>query len=383
MTDIPDIPRNTARPEEEHRYPCEQCGAQLRFAPGTEEVTCTHCGHQQAIPLGEADPAEATREHDFTAMLANLVAGAEYEETRVTACPSCGAQVEVHEATQATACPFCDTPVVTDTGSHRHIKPAALIPFQLDEKAARDAMTAWLGRLWFAPNGLQDYARKGRAMAGIYVPYWTFDAQTETDYRGQRGDDYYESRTVTRNGKTETERVRKTRWRNVRGHVARFFDDVLVLASKSLPKAHTDALEPWNLTRLTPYQPQFLSGFRAEGYQIGLEEGFGLARGIMDRVIDGDIRGDIGGDHQRITWKDTDVRDVTFKHVLLPVWMAAYKFNGRTFRFVVNGQTGKVRGERPWSWVKITIAVIVALIVAGGIAYGLSLMEGGEVSLGY
>jgi len=361
MTDFPDIPRPPDAAE--HRYPCEQCGADLHFAPGTTVVTCSHCGHVQTIDADGVDPGTAHREIDFAATVANLAGAAEYEDTRTTTCPNCGALIEFPEAVQATRCPFCDTAVVTDTGTHRQIKPGGLIPFQIDERTARKAMTDWLGRLWFAPNGLKEYARKGRAMTGIYVPYWTFDAQTETDYRGQRGDDYYETQTVMRNGKRETRQVRKTRWSHRRGRVARFFDDVLVLASRSLPRSHTDALEPWNLNALVTYQPQYLSGFSAEGYQIELEEGMREARAIMERVIDGDIRRDIGGDRQRIDWKDTAISEVTFKHVLLPVWTAAYRYNNRAYRFVVNAQTGKVKGERPWSWIKITIAAVLLLIV--------------------
>lgn len=362
MTDSPDIsPR--AENQTEHRYPCEQCGADLHFAPGSTEVTCAHCGHVQTIDTSGIDEGLAFEEIDYAAAAANLARDVEYEETRTTSCPNCGAMVEFPEAVQATRCPFCDTAVVTDTGTHRQIKPAGLIPFQIDERSAREAMTKWLGRLWFAPNGLKDYARKGRAMTGIYVPFWTFDAQTETDYRGQRGDDYYETQTVTRNGKQETRQVRKTRWSRRSGRVARFFDDVLVLASRSLPRRHTDALEPWNLQALVTYQPQYLSGFSAEGYQIGLEDGMQEARNIMGRIIDDDIRKDIGGDHQRIDWKDTTISDVTFKHVLLPVWTAAYRYRDRPYRFVVNAQTGKVSGERPWSWIKITFAVILLLIL--------------------
>ena len=167
------------------------------------------------------------------------------------------------------------------------------------------------------------------------------------------------------------------RWRSVSGRVARFFDDVLVLASRTLPKRYTDALEPWDLSALEPYRPEFLAGFRAEGYQVELEDGFTEARAHMDNVIARDVRFDIGGDRQRIHDIDTTVRDVTFKHILLPVWLAAYKYRGETYRFVVNGRTGRVQGERPWSAWKIAIAVVLGLIVAGGIGYVIAISEGG------
>ncbi len=154
--------------------------------------------------------------------------------------------------------------------------------------------------------------------------------------------------------------------------MARWFDDVLVLASRSLPKRYTDALQPWDLSTLEPYRPEYLAGFRAEGYTVELPDGYDEARTHMDRVILRDVKFDIGGDRQRVHSVNTAVSDVTFKHVLLPVWLAAYKYRGKTYRFVVNGQSGKVQGgERPpWSAWKIAIAVILGgLIVAAGIGY--------------
>jgi ribosomal protein S27E len=362
----------------DYRFPCENCGAQLAFAPGQTQLTCPYCGHVQAIPEGEAeDVSEALTEHDYRDMIARLEEAAPVEETRVLACPNCGAQTEFPEGTEAAICPFCATPLVAaNAGTHRHIRPAALIPFALAEEEARSAMSQWLGSLWFAPNGLQEYARKGRRLDGIYVPYWTFDAQTETAYRGQRGDAYYTTQTVIRNGKRQTMRVRKIRWRSVRGRVERFFNDVLVLASHSLPKSHTDALEPWDLAALAPYRPDYLAGFKAEGYQVQLDAAFAEAQQVMAQQIERDIRADIGGDEQRITTRDTEVSDVTFKHVLLPVWMAAYRYGGRSFRFVVNGQTGRVQGERPYSKWKIAFAVILGLIAALALAYVYAMTEG-------
>jgi len=354
-------------PPAEHRFPCVQCGADLRFDPAAGQLVCDHCGHTE--PVETARHTGAIRELDFRAALHAQLPEAEIEEVRVLKCPNCGAQVEVDADTHAGECPFCATPVVTDTGTHRHIKPKGLLPFALNERDARDAMTRWLGKLWFAPNGLQDYARKGRRMQGIYVPYWTFDADTETDYRGERGTVYYVTRTVTRNGKTQTVREPRIRWSPASGHVARFFDDVLVLATRSLPKRYTDALEPWDLAALEPYTPEYLAGFRAEGYTVELDEGYNEARHHMDRVIERDVKFDIGGDRQRIHHLDTLISDVTFKHILLPVWLAAYKYRGKTYRFVVNGRTGRVQGERPWSAWKIAIAVVLGAIVAAGVGY--------------
>jgi len=253
------------------------------------------------------------------------------------------------------------------------IKPQGVVPFDLTEDQARSAMVKWMGSLWFAPSKLLEYARKGRAMNGIYVPFWTFDAATRSRYTGQRGEHYTESRTVTVNvnGRPEqrTEQVTKTRWYPASGRVARDFDDVLVMAATSLPKHLGDGLQPWKLQALQPFAPDFLAGFQAEGYTVPLARGHEEAQAIMRGVIEQDVRRDIGGDVQQISTLDTDHSDETFRHILLPVWMAAYKYNGRTYRFLVNGQTGEVQGERPWSVWKITFAVLVVAILVGGALY--------------
>ncbi len=352
----------------EYRFPCNTCGADLRFAPDQGELVCDFCGNVQEIG-SDFFPVTPINELDYRTALDASLPDMEIEEIRVVTCPNCGAQFEFDTATHAAECPFCATPIVTDTGVQRQIKPRGLLPFSLSERDGRKAMTNWLGGLWFAPNGLQKYARKGRRLEGIYVPYWTYDADTKSNYRGQRGTVYYETRTVRRSGKTVRQRVQKVRWRSKSGRVARWFDDVLVLGSKSLPKKFTDALQPWDLAALEPYQPEYLAGFRAEGYTVEIAEGFREARKQMDQVIRRDVKFNIGGDRQRIHDIQTDISNVTFKHVLLPVWLAAYKYRGRTYRFVVNGHTGRVQGERPWSVWKILFAVIVVAIIAAGIGY--------------
>lgn len=388
----------------EYRYPCEKCGASLQFQPGQEALSCAYCGHQQRI--GESSdapqspptipPPDAALQWDAGHKSPELVelpleqglkldADSSFtEDIRTLSCPNCGAQIGMNSDLHSSACPFCATPVVTDTGTTRRIKPQGVLPFVLSEKQAHTAMENWLGRLWFAPNGLLNYARKGQKMTGVYSPFWTFDADTRSEYSGMRGDAYYVSVPYTRrvNGRTEhgTRQERRIRWRSVSGRVARRFNDVLVLASTSLPRKYADGLKPWDLAALATYRPEYLSGFSAEGYTVALDQGHQIGRQEMARVIMNDAQRDIGGDEQRVNQIRTDYNAETFKHVLLPVWTAAYKYNGKSYRFVVNGQSGRVQGERPWSAIKITLAVIAALVALAGILYLSGVMDDSALS---
>jgi len=362
-------------PLESERFPCARCGAQLRFRPGAAALVCDHCGFENEIAPSAPGPwgGETLREMDYEDAIADRLGAEDEEEIRTAHCEACGADVEFDPSTHAAECPFCASPLVTDTGASRHIKPKGVAPFQLNEGEARSAMRRWLGQLWFAPSELKDYARAGRPMQGVYVPYWTFDADTQTAYSGMRGDVYYVTQyvTVMQDGKPHrvARQVPQIRWSPRSGRVRRWFDDVLVLASRALPKRYTDRLAPWDLAALQPYRPDYLAGFRAEAYTVRLEEGFAEARQIMDRVIERDVRFDIGGDRQQIHQMRTQIADVTFKHILLPVWLAAYKYRGQTYRFVVNGQTGAVEGERPYSTWKIAVAVVAGLLAAAAVGY--------------
>lgn len=345
----------------------------MRFSPGQGDLACDHCGYHEPLTTQRKTPAPIP-EIAFRAGIEASLPEAETETRHLSRCPNCGAEIEFDPAVHATECPFCATPVVADTGPSRRIKPAAVAPFVVTEPLAHLALTKWLGSRWFAPSGLMGFASGGRAMTGIYLPFWTFDAKTASRYSGRRGTVYYVAQAVQvrdQNGniRTEMRQIPQISWAPAAGQVRRFFDDVLVLASKSLPQAYAEALMPWDLTQLEPYKPEFLAGFRSETYTVSLDEGMADARSYMDRMIERDVRFDIGGDRQEIATIETEVSEPTFKHVLLPVWAAAYRFRGKSYRFVVNGQTGKVEGERPWSWVKIAFAVLLFCAVAGGVGY--------------
>ncbi|MEM1383736.1 MAG: primosomal protein N' (replication factor Y) - superfamily II helicase [Pseudomonadota bacterium] len=358
--------------------PCSNCGAQLTYSPGAGSLACPFCGAENELPAAaETLGAEDIRELDYHRAVADLLDRQDIEETAALACPGCGAEVTFGPETVADECPFCATSLAKDMARpHRHPKPQGVLPFAQTEREARERMKTWLGGLWFAPSGLSRFAEAGRPIAGLYLPHYTYDANGTAEYRGQRGDAYYvtRTRTVVVDGKQrqETYRERRIRWRPVSGRVRRAFDDVLVPASDTIGPVG-DRIEAggrsWDLAGLMPYRTDYLAGFRAEAPSLELKDGFERARGTMDAILERDVRFDIGGDAQRIDRMRSDYREITFKHILLPVWLAAYRYRNRPYRVVINGRTGSVSGERPYSAWKIAIAVVLGVLVAAAVAY--------------
>lgn len=367
------------------QFPCGQCGALLVYAPGTEFLECAYCKHKEPVP----PPLTQIRELDFRSALNELIAARRtevvHQSIQVTNCDACGASFEFEKDIHSGACPYCGHAIVLETGAEKLLKPQSLLPFRITETQAKQHFHRWVKNLWFAPNGIKKYARDDNRLAGVYLPYWTYDSHTDTNYVGERGDAYQVPQKVVQviDGKrvVRTVMVTKIRWTPVRGMVARIFDDVLVGASRSLPRQITDHLQPWDLSNLVPYQEQYLSGFGSQAYQVELDDGFEYARETMNSIIRGDIARDIGGDAQRIHRFDTRHSDTTFKHILLPIWTAGFRFKDRAFHFVVNGRTGKVRGDRPYSPWKIGFAIVIAIILIAGAAYAFDYYSQYQLSL--
>ncbi len=360
-------------PMSERFFPCSSCGAKLTFTPGTDSLTCGHCGTVNAIPeaTGELKVA-AVEELDYHSFLNNLAEQQETVDRVEVICESCAAHTQLPDHHTSGKCGFCGSPIVAQGKSVKLIRPRGLLPFGIDRKKASATYETWLASLWFAPSDLKKAAFLDQSLQGIYLPYWTYDADATTDYTGQRGVDYWvtETYSVTVNGRsqTRTRQVRKTRWYPASGRVFDSFDDILVPATKSLAENRLESLEPWDLGSIAPYDDAYLAGFTAESYSVSLDDGFGRATVRMQPTIDRSICRDIGGDHQIISSKDSRYSDITFKHLLLPVWITAYRYNKRVFRIIINARTGEISGERPWSFWKIFFTVLAGLAVAGGIA---------------
>ena len=346
---------------------CPSCGAQTAYRPGTTVLRCGSCGAEQQI-----DAEHLTiREHSYDewqakhgrAQVAALTAPVELR------CRNCGAQTESTDV--SSACGFCGGSLVATQVPEGVVQPEAVVPFKVDRDAARAHFQQWVGSRRFAPNSLKKVGST-EGLKGTYIPHWTFDAQTSTDYAGQRGDYYYVTRTRTvSDGKggtrTETYQQRHTRWSDRSGRVSRSFDDVLVVASHHVEREKLEKMGPWQLAEARPYQDEYVTGYSALRYDVTPAAGAKEARDVMRGVIHGDVEHDIGGDEQRVSDMDVTYAEAMFKLVLMPLWIAGYVHAGKTFQVLVNANTGKVVGDRPYSPVKIALAVLAALVVVGAI----------------
>lgn len=342
--------------------PCDGCGADLRFAPGIQNLECPYCGRQVVI----ATVDHAIEELDFKTFLAQAEERSESLEVLTVTCRSCNAETTLDDNVTASLCPFCGTALVAQAHSKRLIQPQSILPFAIDQRRAHQLLRAWINGRWFAPNKLKKFARD-HGLDGVYTPYWTYDCASTGRYRGQRGEHYYvDVPTTTTNAQGKrvsgTRRVRKTRWYPAAGTVYNRFDDVIVVGSQSLPKKYVDALTPWDVENLVPFDKAYLTGFRVESYNVGLQDGFVDAQHKMEPTIRHTVQRDIGGDEQRIQSLDVSYADITFKHTLLPLWICAYRFRNEVFRVLINARTGEVQGERPWSWIKIVFTILAILL---------------------
>lgn len=352
-----------------NRYACPQCGGEMLYDAQTTGLKCQYCNFQQSLQAAQGAQtglANAPREIPLAEGMSRAVRGLGTPVTTFE-CKECGARVNVPPNEQTAACTYCASNfVVAIPEDPSLIRPESLIAFSIEKKTASDSFRTWLKGLWFRPSNLHKMAQLDQII-GVYVPYWTFDAAAQSQWSAERGHYYYteEQYTENENGKqvVRTRRVQHTRWEPARGHRNDRYDDMLVCGSKGLPREHADRFATFATNKLVPYDPRYLAGWRAESYAVDLMAAWPLAEGRMRATQEQRCGGDVGGDTHRSLSVNTQLGQQTFKHVLLPVWIAAYRYNGKPFRFLVNGQTGEVVGEAPWSWVKITLAVLFVLAI--------------------
>ncbi len=355
--------KDTPQKKAELKKSCINCGAELLYAPGTTKLKCEYCGHAQDIL-----PENGFEELELKAYLETLGTQSHSQAILMLQCKSCGANQHIEENYKSLHCVYCNSPlIIEDAQTEEWILPGAVLPFQIDQKRAYTIFQKWVKGLWWAPNKLKKASLDPQNTKGLYSPFWTFDAQLFANYTGQRGDYYYVSvpYTTTVNGRSVTRmrQERRTRWTPASGSISGFVDDTLIKASKQQSGIIPKKVSRWDLSKLKPFDSSYLSGFITEKYTIPLKDGHFSATKEAEHIANRWAKRDIGGDTQRISSIDMKLSDETFKHILLPVYISAYRYKSKRYNFYVNGQSGTLSGQRPYSFWKIFLFILFIIAV--------------------
>lgn len=342
---------------------CPSCGGSFEFNPASSNLKCPYCDFEMQI----ADPDEeqaGVAELDFSAAtdVKNFDWGA---EKKSVICGSCGAEAIYDALEVANVCAYCDSNQLMEASAEGALSPNGVVTFEITKQQAGDKFITWIKGKWFTPREAKEKA-KPEGFQGVYLPHWTFDTQTASRYSAEYGID---RRTKDSEGKTKIE----TDWYTTNGFYQRFIDDHVVLATTRHEEKILSAIRPFHTDKAKPYLPQYLSGFSAERYSVGLEQGWTQAQKEINDILKQEIKQKImtkhGADHVRQLKLSASYNDVKYKYLMLPIWLSSFKYNNKIYHFAVNGQTGKVGGQAPISALRVAIAVVAGLAVIGGLAW--------------
>ena len=355
------------------KFSCPSCGGEAQWNPAKKLLVCPFCGTTSPAQAElTATGEEKIVEHDLVAALRGIpdsARGWQADKTSVK-CQSCQA-ISVFDATRVgQRCDFCgSTALVPYEEIKEAFRPESLLPMKISEDRVRDSIREWYGSRWFAPNKLK-HAALTDIVKGLYIPFWTFDAQVHAQWTAESGYYYYETEFYTdANGKEQSRQVQKVRWVPSAGSLNHFFDDELVAASRGVQPEMLRKIEPFPTTKeLVPYNAGFLSGWVVERYQIDLVAAAKTARDQIDRKMYALCSAQVPGDTHRDLQVEDDYSGQTFKHILVPIWLLTYDYSTTNYQVVINGYTGVISGKYPKSWVKILFAVLAGLAAAGVIA---------------
>ncbi len=343
---------------------CPSCGANMVYSPETHGLKCPYCG--EGVKLEENDFCE---EKDANFLFDNSVATWS-KETRVFRCTNCGATTVIARSEISKECPFCGTSNVVECEEMSGMRPDAVLPFLLTKEQAKERVVGWAKKKVFAPSKFKKSV-KPEGMHGNYSPAFTFDADTYTEYEGVLGRYYYVTKTV--DGKQLTER--RVEYFPISGTHKRSFDDVLVQAADNIRQKTLNDLQPYDTNNSQKYSEDYLYGFTATQYNRDGKACWKVARNIMyDNVKEQILSGYV---YDEICSFDANMhcKNVTYKYVLLPMYIGHYGFKKKIYNFFVNGRNGKVAGKVPISPLKVGSLVIgilgaIALIVYLFVTYG-------------
>lgn len=333
---------------------CPNCGATVVYDPDTLAMTCPFCGYSRQLPQ-PGDEGQDVEELDF-ASAKNRESLDWGKQKKSLVCKNCGAETIMDSADTAQCCPYCgSTQVMPVDDDDSIVAPGGVVRFEISKEKAAQLFKSWMKGKLFAPKEAKQSC-EAKNFNGIYLPYWTYDSQTTSPYEIKLGF----------NSKDKDGNI-KTTYRTYRGIYERFIDDETVYASKKTNNPFIKQASKFDFSKLVAYKPDYIAGYLAERYTVGLDEGWDIAKEQIKKTLNSEIanmeRKRRNADSVSKLNFNTAYSKVTYKYILAPIWIANFKFKDKVYNIVVNGQTGQIRGEAPVSPAKVAIAIAIAIAV--------------------
>ena len=345
------------------KHPCAACGAQAEWNPSRQLLVCPFCG--TSAPFTVDAQSGALVENDLAKALRDLPDEARgwLADKRTVQCQSCKAVSVFDPQRVGQNCNFCGSPSLVDyTEIKAPIRPQSLLPFKITEPQVREQIRRWYASKWLAPGKLKYRALVDR-VRGVYIPYWTFDAQAVCPWEADAGHYYYTTESYRDNqGRNQARQVRHVRWEPASGLVRHVFDDEPVPGTRGVSHVLLQQVEPFQTAELVPYDTAFLSGFIVEHYQIVLLDAAQASQDAMTRKLEEMCAAEVPGDTYRNLQIHPTFSAQTFKHILVPIWLLTYLYATKMYQVVVNGYDGRMAGQYPKSPLKIAFLVLLAII---------------------
>ena len=343
------------------RFSCPGCGGELLYDPDSQKMLCTHCGSRQPIASERIEAPEYGYDPSTDSYTAPDWST---QSSHTLSCTGCGAQIVLPPNAMTAVCPFCGSHYVRDCeGSTTGILPETLSPFRISRARAAEAFRAWMKKRFWAPKAFRESDRRTAELQGVYIPFWTFDAALYSRYSGQGGRDRTVTHTRTNDkGETETYTTTETDWYSISGSETLSFDDIKSCASSKLDRRLLNGLGAFSLKYLQRYTPEYLAGFVAERYDIGVGEAWQTTSRTMEQQMEAHVESCEGYDHYRFMQYDHRFADIRFKHILLPVWMSSQTYKNKVYPFLLNGETGMISGRSPVSVPKVLLTVALSVL---------------------
>ncbi len=337
-----------ARPDESasQAYRCEKCGGSLEFDIRQQNLVCTSCKTvRTVVKTPAADQAEQLMD---PALMGSLAHRWPQEWQRVT-CSQCGSVILRSQGQQSDCCPYCaSNRLVIAENRAAWIMPQVIGVMQIDGEEAQRRARDWLGKGWLAPDSLGEQASRLQ-LRPAYFPFWTFDGTLLFPW----------------NCEVNEGSERSPRWVQRSGEEFEMFDDILVPGIKAMQLKELQSIEPFGLKELLAFSTDFLPGWNALMYDFPMAEASLRAR---EKVVLQARRGlysriEPGREKRNISFGAGKWSDMTYKQILLPLWVGVYTYRGKSYRLLVNGQNGKVGGTKPVDNLNLALLILVGLVL--------------------